>query len=297
MTMCDEPGPLPADNRITRSHRRGRLAGLLVLLVATAAALVPAQVAAAAGAGSRTILPPRTKAAISAAYARAFTGGQDPAYSLAAVEDGPELASTLAEAIHNFPQATRTAKVTVGNIFLREPRQAGLRFHITYQGGADFGERDGTAVISNGRWKVSRATYCTVMSWAGATCPTKAGPQPLNPAAARLAVQQAYAQAFTGGQDPAYSLAAVQGGPALARALAQATHNFPEATASAAVTTSNIVFTDPWHAALRFHITYRGGADFGEQNGTALIVEGRWKVSGGTYCTVMGWAGATCPAA
>lgn len=62
--------------------------------------------------------------------------------------------------------------MTVSNITFDGPRNAGLRFHLSYQGGVDFGEVDGTALISGGRWKVSRTTYCTVMSWAGATCPS-----------------------------------------------------------------------------------------------------------------------------
>ncbi|MEX5713561.1 hypothetical protein AB1484_36525 [Parafrankia sp. FMc6] len=294
MTMSDRPGRRPAGNGTTRTRRRRHLAAL-TLLVAAVSAMIPAQAALAGGNGPQPFVRARAEAAVKAAYAQAFTGGQDPAHSLAAVEDGPDLAATLAQATQNFPQATQTSQVTVSNITFDGPRNAGLRFHLSYQGGVDFGEVDGTALISGGRWKVSRATYCTVMSWAGATCPVKPGRQPRDPAAARSAIGQAYTQAFTGGQDPAHSLAVVEDGPDLADTLAQAIQNFPEATHTAAVTTSDIVFTDPRHAALRFRIAYQGGIDFGEQNGNALIVDGEWKVSRGTYCMVMGWAGATCP--
>ncbi|MDT3443615.1 MULTISPECIES: hypothetical protein [unclassified Pseudofrankia] len=293
MTMSDRPGQHPTDGRATRTRWRRRLTGL-TLLVAGATALIPAQ-GALAGDGFQPPLA-RAETAIKAAYAQAFTGGQDPAHSLAAVEDGPALAGTLAQAMQNFPEATHTAQVAVSGITFKGLLNAKLRFHITYQGGADFGEQDGTAVVVNRQWKVSRETFCTVMGWAGAVCPPKAGHQPQNPAAAQRAIQQAYAQAFTGGQDPAHSLAAVQDGPALADTLAQAMQNFPEATATAAVTTSDIVFTDPRNAWLRFHITYQGGLDFGVQSGTAVLVDGHWKVSRQTFCTVMGWAGATCPA-
>jgi hypothetical protein len=60
------------------------------------------------------------------------------------------------------------------------------------------------------------------------------------------------------------------------------------------VTTSSIVFTDPRHAAVRFNITYQAAIDFGEQSGTALVVDGQWKVSRATVCTVM--AGPAPPA-
>ncbi|ADP78535.1 hypothetical protein FraEuI1c_0452 [Pseudofrankia inefficax] len=293
MTMSDRSGRnLIASSARTRWKRR--LTGL-ALLVAGAAAVIPAQGALAAGNGPQ---PPSTRvdAAIKAAYLQAFTGGQNQAHNLAAVEDGPALASTLALAEQNFPAATSPSQVTVSGIKIKGPAKAALRFDVVYQGGYDIGQRDGTAVVVDRQWKVSRDTFCSVLSLAGAVCPPKAGRPPRDPAAARLAIQQAYTRAFTGGEDPAYSLGAVEDGPALAGTLAQAMQNFPGATSTAAVTTGDIVFTSPRSAALPFHITYQQGADFGVQNGTAVIVGGQWKVSRQTYCTVMGWAGATCPA-
>ncbi|WP_076832456.1 hypothetical protein [Frankia sp. CcI49] len=312
MTMSDQTGVRPAqqpaagsrrspepdrngqEGRRRQRARRGCLAWLTLFAVAIVAQ-IPAQTATAGGPRPAPTQH-RPQAAITAAYTQAFTGGQDPAYALAAVEDGPALAGTLQQAMQNFPQATSTAQVTVSDIRFQGPRTAGLRFHVVYQGGVDFGVQNGTAVISDGRWKVSRETYCTVMSWAGAICPAKAGRQPRDVAAARSAVQQAYAQAFTSGQDPAYSLAAVEAGPSLAGTLEQAIQNFPTATSTATVTTRDIVFTDPRHASLRYEITYQGGVTFGLQTGKAVISEGRWKVSRETYCHVMGWAGAVCPA-
>ncbi|WP_241832271.1 hypothetical protein [Pseudofrankia sp. EUN1h] len=269
-----------------------RLTGL-VLLIVGAVALVPMEGALAADNAFQPTLP-GAESAIRAAYAQAFTGGGDQAHALAAVDDGPALAGTLALAAQNFPQAVETAQVTVSNVTFNNLFNAKVRFHITYQGGADFGERDGTAVFVNLKWKVSRETYCTVMGWAGATCPPRAGLPPLNPAAAQNAIRQAYAQAFTGGQDPAVVLAAIEGGQGLAGTLAQAAQNYPDIVASSTVTTSDIVFTDPWHAWVRYHISYQGGG-LGS-TGTAVISDGHWKVSRATYCSVASLLGAVCPA-
>jgi hypothetical protein len=293
MTMSDRSGRnLIASS--TRTRWKRRLTGL-ALLIAGAAAVIPAQGALAAGNRPQ---PPvtRVNAAVKAAYVQAFTGGQNQARNLAAVEDGPALASTLALAEQNFPAATSPSQVTVSVIKIQGPTKAALRFDVVYQGGYDIGQRDGTVVVVGRQWKVSRDTFCSVLSLAGAVCPPRAGRPPRDPAAAQLAIQRAFTRAFTGGQDPAYSLGAVADGPALAGALAQAMQNFPGATATAAVTTSDIVFTSPRGAALRFHLTYQEGADFGVQSGTALIVDGGWKVSRQTYCMVLGWAGASCPA-
>lgn len=146
------------------------------------------------------------------------------------------------------------------------------------------------------RWKMSRETYCTVMGWAGATCPPRQGIPPLNPAAAERAIAQAYTQAFTGGQNPAHVLAAVQDCPALADALAQATQNYPEAFATSGVTTGDVIFANPWNASIYYDTTYQGAPDIGEQIGKAVVVNGQWKVSRETYCGVLSLAGGTCPA-
>ncbi len=171
MTMSDRPGRRPAGNGTTRTRRRRHLAAL-TLLVAAVSAMIPAQAALAGENGPQPFVRARAEAAVKAAYAQAFTGGQDPAHSLAAVEDGPDLAATLAQAIQNFPEATHTAAVTTSDIVFTDPRHAALRFRIAYQGGIDFGKQNGNALIVDGKWKVSRGTYCMVMGWAGATCPS-----------------------------------------------------------------------------------------------------------------------------
>ncbi len=246
--------------------------------------------------GRPPLHPAAAAGAIRAAYHQALTGGGTPARALAAVDDGPSLAGALAQAMANFPTATANAKVSTGALVFTNPRTAALRFHVTYPDGLDFGTQVGGAVQVGGRWKVSRDTYCLVLGWAGATCPPRAGRPPADPAAARTAIAAAFHQALTGGGTPAEALAAVEDGPSLAGALAQATANYPTAVASARVTTGTVTFTDPRHASVPFSVTDQDGADFGTANGIALIVDGQWKVSRDTYCVVLGWAGASCPA-
>jgi len=283
MTMSDR-----RDNPAGRNRWGRRLTGL-ALLAAGSLAVIPAQGALAAA-------PPNPATAIQAAYAQAFSGGTPAAQNLAAVDDGPALAGALKQAVDYFPAANQPSTVSVSDVKPQGLLNAQVRFNVTYTGGYAIGERNGTAVVSGGRWKVSRETFCSVLGLAGAVCPPRAGLPPLNQAAARTAITQAFARAFTGGEEPAYGLGAVQDGPALASTLAQAIKNFPAATASSRVSTSDIVFTNPWNAWLQFHITYpTDNIDFGQQAGTAVVDQGQWKVSRQTYCLVMSWAGATCP--
>lgn len=294
MTMSDRTERHPTVSRVARPRWKRRLTGL-ALLLASAMAVIPVQGALAAGPAPQS-LTTGTTAAIKAAYLQAFNsgGGRDSATILAAVEDGPALASTLAQV--GTGGGAPPNVVTVNSVKLQGLFKATVNFDLLYQGSFDIGARDGGAVFVGLRWKVSRDTFCSVLALAGAVCPPKSGLPPLNPAAAKTAIQQAYTRAFTGGGDVNYALGAVQDGPALVDTVAQAAQNFPEAFASARVTTGEVVFADPRDASIRFHITYQGGADFGEQWGTAVVVGGQWKVSRATYCTVMGWAGASCPA-
>lgn len=116
---------------------------------------------------------PSSPAEIRAAYHQAFTGGEKLSYALAAVEDGPSLRATVLAAKKNFPQAVETSRVKVQRVNVSSAKHAKTVFTLTYQGGAEFGAQNGTAVFVGGQWKVSRATFCAVMSLAGATCPPR----------------------------------------------------------------------------------------------------------------------------
>lgn len=124
------------------------------------------------------------------------------------------------------------------------------------------------------------------------------GPQPADPTSATQAVQAAFHTAFTAvpNQAPYASLATVQDGSDLHGALDQLRQNFSEAAATASVTTGKVVFTSPTAAAAEFTLNYTGGAAYGTQIGTVGLENGSWLVSRSTYCDVLAFGGATCPA-
>jgi hypothetical protein len=129
-----------------------------------------------------------------------------------------------------------------------------------------------------------------------APLPKPDGPPPADVAGARAGVEKVYGEAFTGTNNHDVWLAAVEGGDTLGAALAEAVKNFPEAARTITDKVYDVVFLNDRTAAVRFELFYTGGAEFGPQNGRAVLVNGRWKVSRDTYCMVLGWAGATCPA-
>lgn len=125
------------------------------------------------------------------------------------------------------------------------------------------------------------------------------GAQPADVAAAQQAVQHAYTLAFTSvpSQQSNYaSLALVQDGADLHATVDQVRKNFPTAAATATVKVGQIVFTSPTDAALFFTVTYQDGAPYGTQIGHAVLENGSWLVSRDTYCGLMAFGGASCPA-
>lgn len=124
------------------------------------------------------------------------------------------------------------------------------------------------------------------------------GPQPTDARVATDAVRAAFHTAFTAeppGQ-PYFSLAGVVGGDALHGALDQLRANYPEAVDTVSVTTGTVVFATPTSADVEFTLNYSGGAPYGTQIGKAVLTKGHWLVARDTYCDVLAFGGATCPA-
>jgi hypothetical protein len=111
--------------------------------------------------------------AVRAAFATAFTHAPagKPYEALTAVEDGETLHGALDQLGKNFPQAVDTATVRTDQVVFTDPRTAVVRFTLSYTGGAEYGTRNGTAKLIDGRWLVTRDTYCPVLSFGGASCP------------------------------------------------------------------------------------------------------------------------------
>lgn len=124
-------------------------------------------------AGKQPADPAAAERAVRAAYTKAFTAvpGVEGYSSLDAVQDGAALHATLDQLRHNFPQAAASSSVDTGQLVFTDPSTAVLKFTLNYTGGAPYGMHNGTAVFQNGEWLVSRDSYCSVMSFGGATCP------------------------------------------------------------------------------------------------------------------------------
>ena len=124
-----------------------------------------------------------------------------------------------------------------------------------------------------------------------------AGRPPADPAAAETQIRAAFHTAFTANPGaPRYSsLVAVQNGDKLHNAIDQVLRNFPHAGNDITVTVGKLVFVNPTTAVVDWTPTYTGGAPYGPQVGTAVLVNGKWLVSEDTYCGLLRFGAATCP--
>lgn len=123
--------------------------------------------------GKQPADPARAEKAVRAAYTKAYTAvpGDDSYSSLDAVQDGDLLHAALDQLRHNFPEAAASSTVDTGELVFTDPQTAVLKFTLHYTGGAPYGTHNGTAVLVNGKWLVSRDSYCAVLAFGGATCP------------------------------------------------------------------------------------------------------------------------------
>jgi hypothetical protein len=160
-----------------------------------------------------------------------------------------------------------------------------------------------TAVDSRGR-DIAEVSLPASPTAAGAACQAQPpavpapGKPPTDAGAAERQVRAAFTTAFTHAPAgrPDAALDAVEGGDSLHGALDQLRKNFPQAVDTATVTTGRLVFTSPTTAVVEFTLTYSGGAPYGTKNGSAVVRGGHWLVSRSTYCMVLGFGGASCPA-
>ncbi len=118
---------------------------------------------------------------------------------------------------------------------------------------------------------------------------------PADPDAARAAIDETFHQAFDADVPEEERYAAVEDGPGIREAGHEAASKFPEAAASISVEVHTVQFRSPTRAAVRFELLYRGAALLGQQDGEAVLVDGRWKVSRDTRCAIIRQAGVVCP--
>jgi hypothetical protein len=121
--------------------------------------------------------PEGATAAIRKGFETTYNAGQPAAVQLQAVENGDRLASVVAKLTQQIPATVHTSKITVGNVTFLDATHANVDYTLTfqYQGHVTKGNGPGTAVLLNGIWKVSEASFCNSIQRVGVTltCPPK----------------------------------------------------------------------------------------------------------------------------
>ncbi len=107
---------------------------------------------------------------VTAAYEYVFTAGNDASKNGDYIEDAESVKSAAEQTKQNFPQATETVSVEVGEVRFLSATEAALFFELKYDGGALFGQQIGYAKLIDGHWKIERDTMCMVLGWGGGQC-------------------------------------------------------------------------------------------------------------------------------
>jgi hypothetical protein len=107
---------------------------------------------------------------ITTAYQYVFTHGNDRSNNGLYIEDAANLKTAGDQATKNFPTASDTITVEVGEIRFLSTTEAALYFELKYDGGTMFGQQIGYAKLIDGHWMIARDTMCMVFGWAGAQC-------------------------------------------------------------------------------------------------------------------------------
>jgi hypothetical protein len=75
------------------------------------------------------------------------------------------------------------------------------------------------------------------------------------------------------------------------------TGTFAQQVKDATAHVTDVVFTSPTEAAVRYDINVANYSNFTDRIGRALLIDGRWKVARVTVCADISLAGANCPPA
>jgi hypothetical protein len=125
----------------------------------------------------------------------------------------------------------------------------------------------------------------------------QAGPPPENEEIARAEIAEAFAAMFTL-DSPSNSIPAVEHGDQLFDCLTQLVANLQRlGTSEIAATIDGVRFVNDHQAQVSLSVRQDeiSGPVFHNQAGTAVLVEGRWKVERNTFCELMRRMGIECP--
>jgi hypothetical protein len=109
-------------------------------------------------------------AGVQTAFNTVWDHTTDPSSRTQYIEDQPSIQSAIDTSKTNYPEASNTITVEVGEIRFLSATDAALYFELKYDGGNLFGQQIGYAKLIDGTWKVSRDTMCMVLGWGGGQC-------------------------------------------------------------------------------------------------------------------------------
>lgn len=133
--------------------------------------------ASAASAGASGSVPSSGPEADAAkAFTDFFAGSTNAAAKLALVQDAPAFTQTVNAQSGSGMASSTTA--TVSSVQLVDPTHAKVDYSILIGGKPALANQSGTAVNEDGKWKVSAATFCALLTLEGAppaVCSTPIG--------------------------------------------------------------------------------------------------------------------------
>jgi hypothetical protein len=106
------------------------------------------------------------------AFTQAWDGTSSAEQRRAAIEDfkdTDQLVAAFDQAHLGDPTGITTMRAVVGDVVFVTPELAELLYHLEFQGNS-LPIDVGSAVLQDGRWKVSRETICTEAQRVGVTC-------------------------------------------------------------------------------------------------------------------------------
>jgi hypothetical protein len=106
-----------------------------------------------------------TTAAVTKAFTTFFGGTTTLEQSVEAVQNGSQLADSLAKQLQNPTAKTLTASVT--SVALVNADVASVIFTLNSKGAPLLSNQPGYAVLQNGVWKLAAQTYCGLVSAEG----------------------------------------------------------------------------------------------------------------------------------
>lgn len=146
--------------------------GTFAARASTVCALTAVLATAACGSsGSKSSGTPSSTAPASATQAvtqtfeRFFDGGTTADQKIALLENGQAFAATI-KAQAGTPMAKSTT-ATVANVATSSPDHATVTFTVLFNGKPALVGQPGSAILTNGSWKVTASTFCALLTLEG----------------------------------------------------------------------------------------------------------------------------------